>query len=154
MADNASRQGAFRGHGMCVSSFCQSFIQSLAGIYVLEGSYHDSGEREGIPKKMKIFKYFPLFSSIQNHDLVRSCFIFYTSNVGKIYLVLLDFGKCVLYFPKLEKSLSYFPKFGIIYSKVGGKNYAERGKLDEKTPVFVKKERKSLMVGETPPPPR
>ena len=53
VADNASRQGAFRGHGMCVSSFCHSFIQSLAGIYVLGGSYHDSGEREGIPKKGK-----------------------------------------------------------------------------------------------------
>ena len=50
VADNASRQGAFRGHGMCVSSFCHSFIQSLAGIYVLGGSYHNSGEREGIQK--------------------------------------------------------------------------------------------------------
>ena len=60
VADNASRQGAFRGHGMCVSSFCHSFIQSLAGIYVLGGSYHDSGEREWIQKKWKIFKHFPL----------------------------------------------------------------------------------------------
>ena len=78
--------------------------------------------------------------------------MFYTSNVGKIYLVLLDFAKCLLYFLKLEKSISYFPKFGNIFSKVGGKSYAGRGILDEKTPVFVRNERKSLMVGETPPP--
>ena len=54
VADNASRQGAFRGHGMCVSSFCHSFIQSLAGIYVLGGSYYNSGEREEIQKMENI----------------------------------------------------------------------------------------------------
>ena len=56
----------------------------------------------------------------------------------KLYLVLLDFGKCVLYFPKLEKSLSYFPKFGTIFSKVGGKNYVGRGIMTKRHLFFVK----------------
>ena len=58
MADNTSRQGAFRGPGMCVSSFCHSFIQSLAGIYVLGGSYYNSGEREEIQKNGKYLNIF------------------------------------------------------------------------------------------------
>ena len=77
--------------------------------------------------------------------------MFYTLNVGKIYLVLLDFGKCILYFPKLGKTISYFPKFGNIFSKVGGKNYVGRGIMTKRHLFFVKTKEKAWWQMRPPP---